>query len=106
MLEGLRYVSIPRSNSNQFLMSAFFLSRLSYGVSTRLPRIAPDQALQYKQWSIPVGVSLRPHFTSSTTINVSLDPRRHDQRVNAPQRNQLPRFLQLYPRAVDGSRSP
>lgn len=29
--------------------------RLSYGVSGRLQRIAPDQDLQYKEWSIPAG---------------------------------------------------
>ncbi|KAJ9223542.1 hypothetical protein DTO271D3_1622 [Paecilomyces variotii] len=29
--------------------------RLSYGVSTRLARIAPDRTLQYKEWSIPAG---------------------------------------------------
>ncbi|KAI1914338.1 hypothetical protein LOZ61_002239 [Ophidiomyces ophidiicola] len=29
--------------------------RLSYGVSTRLQRIAPDRNLQYKEWSIPAG---------------------------------------------------
>ncbi|OCT49257.1 Trichodiene oxygenase [Cladophialophora carrionii] len=29
--------------------------RLSYGVSTRLARIAPDRALQYREYSIPAG---------------------------------------------------
>lgn len=29
--------------------------RLSYGVSTRLQRIAPDRNLQYREWSIPAG---------------------------------------------------
>ncbi|KAL4971998.1 cytochrome P450 [Aspergillus desertorum] len=29
--------------------------RLSYGISSRLPRIAPYTALQYKEWSIPPG---------------------------------------------------
>ncbi|KAI4242602.1 MAG: hypothetical protein L6R40_003983 [Gallowayella cf. fulva] len=32
--------------------------RLSYGVATRLPRIAPDRIIQYKQYSIPPGVML------------------------------------------------
>ncbi|KAF2248555.1 cytochrome P450 [Trematosphaeria pertusa] len=30
--------------------------RLSYGVMHRLPRISPDVPIQYKQWTIPVGV--------------------------------------------------
>ncbi|EEP75342.1 conserved hypothetical protein [Uncinocarpus reesii 1704] len=29
--------------------------RLSYGVSSRLQRVAPDRNLQYKEWSIPAG---------------------------------------------------
>ncbi|OJJ72828.1 hypothetical protein ASPBRDRAFT_124116 [Aspergillus brasiliensis CBS 101740] len=29
--------------------------RLSYGISSRLPRIAPDTVLHYKEWSIPPG---------------------------------------------------
>ena len=29
--------------------------RLSYGVSTRLQRIAPDRRLQFNEWSIPAG---------------------------------------------------
>lgn len=31
--------------------------RLSYGVATRLPRIAPDRVLQYSKYAIPPGVS-------------------------------------------------
>lgn len=31
--------------------------RLSYGVTTRLPRVAPTEALVYKDWVIPPGVS-------------------------------------------------
>ena len=29
--------------------------RLGYGVSTRLPRIAPDRVIKYKEWEIPPG---------------------------------------------------
>lgn len=28
-----------------------------YGVTTRLPRVAPNDTLQYKSWEIPPGVS-------------------------------------------------
>ena len=31
--------------------------RLMYGVTTRLPRVAPTEALRYKDWVIPPGVS-------------------------------------------------
>ena len=31
--------------------------RLMYGVTTRLPRVAPTEALKYKDWVIPPGVS-------------------------------------------------
>ncbi|KAL8866610.1 MAG: hypothetical protein Q9174_006198 [Haloplaca sp. 1 TL-2023] len=38
--------------------------RRAYGVSHRLARISPDTDLQYKEWTIPRGVSLRaPPFT-------------------------------------------
>lgn len=31
--------------------------RLSHGASSRMPRIATEENLQYKQWIIPAGVS-------------------------------------------------
>lgn len=31
-------------------------SSLSYGISTRMPRISPDQQLKFKDWIIPCGV--------------------------------------------------
>lgn len=34
------------------------LSRLSYGVMHRLPRISPDVPIQYKDFTIPIGVRL------------------------------------------------
>lgn len=30
--------------------------RLSHGVTTRLPRVAPMESLRYKNWVIPPGV--------------------------------------------------
>lgn len=53
--EGLRY----------FLLRPNFLDRadknsLSYGIMHRLPRVSPDVALQYKQWTIPAGVCVSP----------------------------------------------
>ena len=31
--------------------------RLSYGLSTRLARTAPNENLEFSQWSIPAGIS-------------------------------------------------
>lgn len=31
--------------------------RLSHGASSRMPRIATEENLQYKEWIIPAGVS-------------------------------------------------
>jgi hypothetical protein len=31
--------------------------RLAYGITARLPRVAPTEALQYKEYTIPPGVS-------------------------------------------------
>ena len=37
--------------------------RLSFGVTTHLQRISPDQMIMYKDWSIPAGVSdSSPHL--------------------------------------------
>jgi cytochrome P450 len=60
MLEGLRYA--PRllycgQDRKIHMTDGTLVHRLSYGVSTRLARIAPDRALQYKEWTIPAGVS-------------------------------------------------
>lgn len=38
--------------------------RLSYGVMHRLPRVFPDQPLQYKDWVIPIGVRQSDHLLS------------------------------------------
>lgn len=31
--------------------------RLAYGITARLPRVAPTEALQYQEYTIPPGVS-------------------------------------------------
>lgn len=42
--------------------------RLSYGTTTRLPRIAPNEVLNYNGWDIPAGVSpARPNPHTQTT---------------------------------------
>ncbi|KIX07822.1 uncharacterized protein Z518_02476 [Rhinocladiella mackenziei CBS 650.93] len=43
--------------------------RISYGVTTRTPRIAPDEALRYKEWTIPPGTPI-----SMTNSLVSMHP--------------------------------
>ncbi|KAJ5771747.1 hypothetical protein N7520_002276 [Penicillium odoratum] len=43
--------------------------RLSYGLSCRLPRVAPNEALQYKQWKIPPGTPV-----SQSSYFVHMDP--------------------------------
>ena len=37
--------------------------RLSYGVVARLNRVAPDETLQYKQWTIPAGTPISQTIT-------------------------------------------
>jgi len=36
--------------------------RLSYGVTTHLQRVSPDQVLKFQDWDIPPGVSFPAHF--------------------------------------------
>lgn len=43
--------------------------RLGYGVATRLQRVAPNEALQYKDWVIPPGTS-----TGMTAVLVHNNP--------------------------------
>ncbi|GAD93895.1 benzoate 4-monooxygenase cytochrome P450, putative [Paecilomyces variotii No. 5] len=43
--------------------------RLSYGVTTRLPRVAPTEALRYKDWVIPPGTPV-----SESSYFVHMDP--------------------------------
>ncbi|KAF9886007.1 hypothetical protein FE257_012188 [Aspergillus nanangensis] len=43
--------------------------RLAFGTMTRLPRVAPDEALVYKQWTIPPGTPL-----SQTAYLIHMDP--------------------------------
>ena len=45
--------------------------RLSYGVSTRSPRVSPDASMKYGEWMIPAGVPV-----SMTIYDVS-----HDERI-------------------------
>jgi len=47
--------------------------RLSYGVTTRLQRVSPDQVLPYKNWQIPPGVRFSPS-ASNTSTNTSQTP--------------------------------
>jgi hypothetical protein len=42
------------------------ISRLSYGVSARLPRIAPYNALKFRDWTIPPGVCILTSLMTST----------------------------------------
>ncbi|KAL4873378.1 hypothetical protein BDV12DRAFT_192363 [Aspergillus spectabilis] len=49
--------------------------RLSYGVMRRLPRISPDVAIQYKQWSIPAGTLVgMAAYSLHTDPNVYPEP--------------------------------
>lgn len=43
--------------------------RLAYGVATRLQRVAPDEPMQYKDWTIPPGTS-----TGMTAVLVHTNP--------------------------------
>ena len=64
-------------------------ARLSYGVSTRLQRKTPDQALQFHGHTIPPGVNNQFFFLPRTRRIKSYQPlitdsRWYDVRVNAP----------------------
>ncbi|KAF7586777.1 hypothetical protein BBP40_008348 [Aspergillus hancockii] len=54
--------------------------RLSYGLSTRLQRIAPDRALQFKEWSIPAG----------TPVGMSSPLMHHNEQIFPDSRKFLP----------------
>jgi len=43
---------------------------LAHGVTTRSPRLAPDQEIQYKEWVIPADTPV-----SMTAVDILMDPR-------------------------------
>lgn len=88
-------------------MKCVRLYRLSYGVMHRLPRCSPDVPIQYKQWSIPIGVSLprNPlHLTPPPSNTDPPGPRRHVLLPHAirPLRLPLPRQIPPRPLALAG----
>ena len=65
--------------------------RVSIGVTTRLPRVAPDEVLRYKEWEIPIGVShlVPPPNLSDSRIEIS-------RTIDTCQRNKLLRPDELH----------
>lgn len=47
---------------------------LSYGTMHRIPRVSPDVALKYKQWTIPPGVSMNSNLTDMYIFYTNLKP--------------------------------
>jgi cytochrome P450 len=67
--------------------------RLSYGVSTRNPRISPDKPMKYKSWNIPAGTPV-----SMTTVDVH-----HDEDVYPNSHSFIPERWLNNPKAENGS---
>lgn len=78
------------------------LYRLAYGVSTRLQRISPYQALQYGDYTIPPGVSFlhTPATKASVLMKNVIDRRWHDLLHHPPQRIHLPGLTQIRTRTL------
>lgn len=66
--------------------------RLSYGVSSRNPRISPDKPTRYKDWVIPSGTPV-----SMTIIDVH-----HDEHIFPNSRSYIPERWLHNPKTVDG----
>ena len=77
--------------------------RLGYGVSTRLPRIAPDRVIKYKDWEIPPGT---PVGMTSVLIHqnesVFPEPARFnpDRWVDLKERQRLEKYLASFSRGT------
>ncbi|KAL4899472.1 hypothetical protein BDW74DRAFT_183726 [Aspergillus multicolor] len=75
--------------------------RLSYGVTARLPRIAPYNALQYKDWTIPPGTPvsmsclLMHHDESVFPDSYRFNP---DRWVNPTERKRLEKYMVAFSR--------
>jgi len=78
------YIALSKS-------SHLTLYRLSYGISTRSPRIHPTETLTFHQYEIPAGASLSS-FDNITyqDLILSADSRGNDICPHPPQRNHLP----------------
>jgi len=66
--------------------------RLSYGVSSRNPRISPDKPTKYKDWVIPAGTPV-----SMTIIDVH-----HDEHIFPNSRSYIPERWLDSPKTKDG----
>ena len=70
--------------------------RLGYGVSSRLPRIAPDRVIKYKEWEIPPGTPV-----SMTSVimhqneNIFPEPARFnpDRWIDTKERQRLEKYM-------------
>lgn len=63
---------------------------LSYGVSSRLARIAPKENLRYGKWEIPAGVRYSPtHLTRLSKVYsntfLPIDTRRNEHHASTSQ---------------------
>ena len=96
--------------------------RLSYGLASRLPRVAPDRIIRYRDFDIPAGVRICMSFVTppnssdfisqpcdefhncSALIHHGMltDTGLHVLASDSPQRGHLPRPVEVRPAALDG----
>lgn len=83
--------------------------RLSFGVSTRLQRVCPNETLEFNDgkniWQIPPSVRATSPFlihrpnTKKVSCSPPLDPSRHDMRLHASGPLHLPLPIRIHSRA-------
>lgn len=76
-------------------------TRLSYGTSCRLTRTAPNEALQFHEWSIPAGVSTKLFSLYIYSLIILTDSNLNVLSNATPQRKYIPGLPLLPARTLD-----
>lgn len=101
--ESLRYAD--EQANEEMLLTYMCVHRLSYGVMHRLPRVFPDQPIQYKDYVIPIGVRQSDHLLCLlifvTNHALPIGSRGHVRIFDALRPSGIPESRRVYTRTVD-----
>ena len=80
--------------------TVLMISRHSHGTMHRLPRVSPNAALQFNEWTIPAGVSVEIRKPEHHGLTRHLGSRGHDGVPPTYRPRDFPPASSVYPRQV------